>query len=212
MREGDVPGAREPGAELRCTTSSRCDASSRRSRSSSFWSTTSTRTFGMRLRSTESSSRPSSSARPTVATTRSNDGSPCDTRRRLRDARADRPARLRARRRPDGERFLRARAREHPPADRLRPRAARRRRRLDGRHARVLDAVDDPRLRVLRNDERLGLAASLNRGLDEARGRYVARMDADDVALPDWLERQPRAARRRSRVGFVGCRGARHRR
>lgn len=54
----------------------------------------------------------------------------------------------------------------------------------------ILAAVDDPRLLVLRNEERLGLAASLNRGLDEARGRYVARLDADDVALPRRLERQ----------------------
>jgi glycosyltransferase involved in cell wall biosynthesis len=54
----------------------------------------------------------------------------------------------------------------------------------------ILDAIRDPRLRVLRNDERLGLAASLNRGLDEARGRFVARLDADDVALPRRLARQ----------------------
>ena len=54
----------------------------------------------------------------------------------------------------------------------------------------ILAAIDDPRLRVLRNEERVGLAASLNRGLDDARGRYVARLDADDVALPRRLERQ----------------------
>lgn len=54
----------------------------------------------------------------------------------------------------------------------------------------ILAAVADPRLRVLRNDRQLGLAASLNRGLDEARGRYVARLDADDVALPGRLESQ----------------------
>jgi glycosyltransferase involved in cell wall biosynthesis/GT2 family glycosyltransferase len=53
----------------------------------------------------------------------------------------------------------------------------------------VLDGFADPRLRVVRNDERLGLAAALNRGLEVARGRYVARMDADDLALPFWLER-----------------------
>lgn len=58
----------------------------------------------------------------------------------------------------------------------------------DGTDA-TLAALDDPRLRVLRNGDRLGLAGSLNRALDEARGRYVARMDADDAAFPDWLAR-----------------------
>ncbi|HZC29125.1 MAG TPA: glycosyltransferase [Gaiellaceae bacterium] len=54
----------------------------------------------------------------------------------------------------------------------------------------LLDAIDDPRLRVLRNDAQLGLAASLNRGLEHAQGRYLARLDADDIALPQRLERQ----------------------
>jgi glycosyltransferase involved in cell wall biosynthesis len=49
---------------------------------------------------------------------------------------------------------------------------------------------EDTRVRVLRNDTQLGLAASLNRGLDVASGKYVARLDADDVALPERLERQ----------------------
>lgn len=54
----------------------------------------------------------------------------------------------------------------------------------------ILDSIADPRLRVVRNDEPLGLAASLNRAVDLARGRYVARLDADDIALPLRLERQ----------------------
>jgi hypothetical protein len=53
-----------------------------------------------------------------------------------------------------------------------------------------LAAADDLRLTVLRNDEQLGLAASLNRGLESAQGRYVARLDADDIAFPHRLERQ----------------------
>jgi glycosyltransferase involved in cell wall biosynthesis len=56
--------------------------------------------------------------------------------------------------------------------------------------AAVLGAIDDERLRVFRNEEQAGLAASLNRGLEHAQGRYVARLDADDVALPRRLERQ----------------------
>jgi glycosyltransferase involved in cell wall biosynthesis len=53
----------------------------------------------------------------------------------------------------------------------------------------LLAAYADPRLRVVRQENR-GLAAALNRGLDLARGRYVARMDADDVCLPGRLARQ----------------------
>jgi glycosyltransferase involved in cell wall biosynthesis/GT2 family glycosyltransferase len=54
----------------------------------------------------------------------------------------------------------------------------------------LLARVRDPRLVVMRNDRSLGLAASLNSGLDAARSRWVARLDADDVALPERLERQ----------------------
>lgn len=54
----------------------------------------------------------------------------------------------------------------------------------------VLADVDDRRLRVLRNPANIGLAASLNRGIAEARGTYLARMDADDVAMPQRLALQ----------------------
>jgi glycosyltransferase involved in cell wall biosynthesis len=53
----------------------------------------------------------------------------------------------------------------------------------------VLAGFDDPRVRVVRGEPRRGLAGALNLGLDEVRGRRVARMDADDFAFPHWLER-----------------------
>jgi glycosyltransferase involved in cell wall biosynthesis len=68
----------------------------------------------------------------------------------------------------------------------------------------VLDAVDDARLHVLRNPEALGLAGALNVGLEAARGTYVARMDADDVALPGWLERVLHRARSTRSAAVVG--------
>src|SRR5690606_198612 len=58
------------------------------------------------------------------------------------------------------------------------------------RTADILASYGDDRIRVLRNDRHLGLSASLNRGIREARGRYIARLDADDVAEPERFARQ----------------------
>jgi glycosyltransferase involved in cell wall biosynthesis len=68
----------------------------------------------------------------------------------------------------------------------------------------LLAAVGDRRLVVLRNDKQAGLAASLNRGLETASGRYVARLDDDDVAVPERLERQLARIRADPRVAVVG--------
>ena len=62
----------------------------------------------------------------------------------------------------------------------------------------------DPRIRVLRNDANIGQVPSLNRGLAEARGEYVARLDADDVMLPARLERQKAILDAEARVALVG--------
>ncbi len=51
-------------------------------------------------------------------------------------------------------------------------------------------AEKDPRIRIIRNEQNKGIVYSLNRGLKECRGEYVARMDADDIALRDRLEKQ----------------------
>ena len=48
---------------------------------------------------------------------------------------------------------------------------------------------NDPRVRVYHQENR-GLIESLNRGCGVARGKYIARMDADDVAVRDRLMRQ----------------------
>ena len=48
----------------------------------------------------------------------------------------------------------------------------------------------DARLRVIRHEENVGLVASLNHGLALCRGELIARLDADDWALPSRLARQ----------------------
>jgi glycosyltransferase involved in cell wall biosynthesis len=50
----------------------------------------------------------------------------------------------------------------------------------------VLARVTDPRLRVVAQEHR-GIASALNAAFGQARGRYIARLDADDVWEPDLL-------------------------
>jgi hypothetical protein len=51
-------------------------------------------------------------------------------------------------------------------------------------------ARSDQRVRLIRRPERGGPYVAANQGIREARGRFVARLDADDVSLPHRLERQ----------------------
>lgn len=51
-------------------------------------------------------------------------------------------------------------------------------------------ARQDSRVRILHNEKNIGLAASLNRCIQEARGQYFARMDADDKCTPQRFARQ----------------------
>lgn len=63
----------------------------------------------------------------------------------------------------------------------------------------------DPRLRVLRTAP-LGLVPALNRGLEVATSPLVARMDADDTAHPERLERQVGRLERDPGTDVLGCR------
>lgn len=69
----------------------------------------------------------------------------------------------------------------------------------------ILDrfARRDPRIRLLRQPNQ-GLVAALNSALQIARGPYIARMDADDIALPRRLELQVNFMERNPRIGCVG--------
>lgn len=70
--------------------------------------------------------------------------------------------------------------------------------------AELLATIDDPRVLVIENKSNQGLVRSLNLGLERARGEYVARHDADDVALPQRLERQAQFLNSHSDVSIVG--------
>jgi glycosyltransferase involved in cell wall biosynthesis len=54
----------------------------------------------------------------------------------------------------------------------------------------LLAALKDPRIRILTNNPNIGLTKSLNRALKECHGTYIARMDADDISLPNRFQSQ----------------------
>ncbi|MFH7004525.1 glycosyltransferase family 2 protein [Flavobacterium bizetiae] len=49
---------------------------------------------------------------------------------------------------------------------------------------------EDKRIRIIRNEQNLRLVKTLNKGIDEAKGEFIARMDADDISLPERIEKQ----------------------
>ena len=70
----------------------------------------------------------------------------------------------------------------------------------------VMMGVQDPRVRVLRNEQCLGIARSLNGLMEQCRGRYWAHMDADDICAPERLEKQLEIMQADPSIGICGCR------
>lgn len=66
-------------------------------------------------------------------------------------------------------------------------------------------AAHDSRIIVLENAKNMRLAASLNKGIEQARGEFIARMDADDVALVDRLQKQFDFMSNKPELGVSGC-------
>lgn len=53
-----------------------------------------------------------------------------------------------------------------------------------------LEAIDDSRVILVKNESNLGLVRSLNKALKLCKADYIARMDADDISLPERFENQ----------------------
>jgi glycosyltransferase involved in cell wall biosynthesis len=64
----------------------------------------------------------------------------------------------------------------------------------------------DSRIRVLGDSRRLGLPIRLNQGVELAKGRFIARMDADDISFPERFEKQVAYLQAHPEVDLVGCR------
>lgn len=66
-----------------------------------------------------------------------------------------------------------------------------------------LASLDDPRIRVI-TQENGGTAAAANHGLQHCHGQLLARMDADDISLPQRFEKQVAFLDSHPQVGLVG--------
>lgn len=60
----------------------------------------------------------------------------------------------------------------------------------DSDEYKFLKSFRDRRIRLIKNNKNMGLAYSLNKAIQCANGNYIARMDSDDISLPNRLENQ----------------------
>lgn len=66
-------------------------------------------------------------------------------------------------------------------------------------------AKKDSRIRIINNKKRLDIAGSLNNGIKMARSDIIARMDADDISLPNRLEIQYKLINNSKKIAVVGA-------
>ncbi len=68
----------------------------------------------------------------------------------------------------------------------------------------IIKSYTDPRISYYKNESNLKLIATLNKGFDLAQGKYIARMDADDISLPTRLQLQFELMENDQTVGLCG--------
>lgn len=68
----------------------------------------------------------------------------------------------------------------------------------------IIKSYNDSRIIYIKNEKNLGVALSLNKGLDLAQGEYIARMDADDISLPERFAEQVSFLREHPSVAVCG--------
>lgn len=68
----------------------------------------------------------------------------------------------------------------------------------------ILNMYSDRRIKIITNTEQIGLAKSLNKGLQLAKGEYIARQDSNDISSPQRLEKQVAFLEARPECGLVG--------
>ena len=65
-------------------------------------------------------------------------------------------------------------------------------------------SYNDSRIHLILNHKNIGQSKTLNKGLDMARGKYIARMDQDDISMPNRLKKQVEFMEANSNVDVCG--------
>lgn len=68
----------------------------------------------------------------------------------------------------------------------------------------IIHSYSDPRIKYIENDVNMGLVYSLNKGIDSSSGKYIARMDADDISMPERFFKQVNFLEQNASVGICG--------
>lgn len=68
----------------------------------------------------------------------------------------------------------------------------------------IINTYCDDRIRLIANDVNVGLPRSLNKAISAARGKYIARFDADDISLKDRLSVQYEFMENNREIGVCG--------
>jgi glycosyltransferase involved in cell wall biosynthesis len=68
----------------------------------------------------------------------------------------------------------------------------------------IVSGFKDNRIKLIQNEKNLGLIATLNIGLNLSQGEFIARMDADDISLPNRFETQIKYLSEHNNVDILG--------
>ncbi len=68
----------------------------------------------------------------------------------------------------------------------------------------IIKSFNDARIHLISNSKNLKLAKTLNKGIDLAQGKYIVRMDCDDISFPERLSKQVDFMEKHSEVGVCG--------
>jgi glycosyltransferase involved in cell wall biosynthesis len=68
----------------------------------------------------------------------------------------------------------------------------------------IIKSFSDPRIRLIYNERNLGLIHTLNRGIEQSHSQYIARMDCDDISMPERIYKQVSLMDQHPEVGICG--------